>query len=451
MTQVRRLQRLPNDAPLERQGLHETHELSMRGHTRGGATLVGALADNDVGPDGPLRLVVVRRHSRDTGKRQELMVMLQDAAGQAAQGLVVIRGGAPGEQARLQPLLPSLQRERRQRRTLTHQALRIEEDPAEAPMGTAVFLGELRLGAVAQLPQQMHPALLLGSLHPIVGAVEVADHDARVGLAQHVLGDPGPSAAVDVVVGESVGDEGPEPVVDARKLPARLIDMGRGARADRLTEGVRLDLEPRRKPLQRVGQRALGDREGRKLLEGGADLVEGQPVDVLQQQRVGQDLGAQATLGNLIGGRWGGDDLPTATAVVPVALKTRDLDPRRDHVLLEVRRHGDRWPQRPVTCGAPAQPLLDDAVDRGRGGPRHPGMTHLLAGTLETTQEARQVERGTLRRGEPLSEPLNVLLEARDPTLLLVDERHECASGQPLQIGDDGQRPSLSPGLSDTV
>ena len=52
---------------------------------------------------------------------------------------------------------------------------------------------------------------------------------------------------------------------------------------------------------------------------------------------------------------------------------------------------------------------------------------------------------------EPLGEPLDFLLEARDPTLWLVDECHECASGQPFKIGDDGQRPSLSPGLIGTV
>ena len=49
----------------------------------------------------------------------------------------------------------------------------------------------------------------------------------RVGnvLAEAPLDEFG-AAAVDAIVGEPVGDEGPEPVVDAGELPACLIDMG---------------------------------------------------------------------------------------------------------------------------------------------------------------------------------------------------------------------------------
>ena len=65
-------------------------------------------------------------------------------------------------------------------------------------------------------------------------------------------------------------------------------------------------------------------------------------------------------------------------------------------------------------------------------------------------EEGRQSRRLTLRGVEALGEPLDFLLEAGDP-LLLVDEGDERSPRQPFRIRHDGQRPSLSPGLSDTV
>ena len=52
---------------------------------------------------------------------------------------------------------------------------------------------------------------------------------------------------------------------------------------------------------------------------------------------------------------------------------------------------------------------------------------------------------------EPLGEALDFLLEGDDLTLLVVDQGQQVWLGQPLEIGDDGQRPSLSPGLIGTV
>ena len=132
-------------------------------------------------------------------------------------------------------------------------------------------------------------------------------------------------------------------------------------------------------------------------------------------------------------------------------LETRDLDAGGHHVLLEVRRHGDGGAQRPVTLRTPRQALFDEAVDVGGGRAGHPGMPRLLARPLEAMDERGQPAGLALRRVEALGEPLDFLLEAGDPTLLLVDERDELGFRQTLEIGDDGQRPPLSPGLSDTV
>ena len=173
MAQIGSPQRLPDGAALQRQGLDEAHEIGMGRRPRRGATLIRATANNDVGSDRPLGLVVVHGHARYLQAGHERAVMREDAPRQPSQGRVVRGLAAPREQARLQPLLPPLHTERRQRGTLAHQASGIEEDPTQAPMGVAILLGEFRLRAVAQLPQQMDPAFLLRILEPVVGAVEV--------------------------------------------------------------------------------------------------------------------------------------------------------------------------------------------------------------------------------------------------------------------------------------
>jgi hypothetical protein len=134
-----------------------------------------------------------------------------------------------------------------------------------------------------------------------------------------------------------------------------------------------------------------------------------------------------------------------------MARKAGDLDPGGDEVLLEVRGHGDGWAEPSVTLRTPGESLLNDTVDVGRGGTGHARMPGLLAGPLEAPEEGRQTRGLTFRGVEALGEPLDFLLELRDLALLLVDERDELGSREALEIGDDGQRPSLSPGLLGTV
>jgi len=270
-------------------------------------------------------------------------------------------------------------------------------------------------------------------------------------FASRKLMKPGPATAIDAVVGQPLGDEGPEPVMDPGECPAGRIDVRGGTGAQRRAQGVGLDLQPSSHALQGLGQGALGDGEMGALLEAGADLIEGQAVDVLQQEGLGQDLGAQGAVGHLVRRIRRGDHGSTASTVVASALEAGDLDPRRDEVCLEMRGHRDGRPQRAVTLRTPRPPLFHDAID-GRGGRTgHPRVAGLLAGPLEAMQEGRQTKGLTLRRVEPVGEPLDVLLEARDPTLLLVDERDEVWFRQPLEIGNDGQRPSLSPGTTGTL
>ena len=107
MPQIGGLQRLPDDAPLERQGLHEAHKIRMGGRTCGGATLIRAMANDDVRLDGPLGLVVIRWHTANADERQEWVVMLEYSTSQALQGLVVIRLSPPVKQTIFQQTLTS--------------------------------------------------------------------------------------------------------------------------------------------------------------------------------------------------------------------------------------------------------------------------------------------------------------------------------------------------------
>ena len=104
-------------------------------------------------------------------------------------------------------------------------------------------------------------------------------------------------------------------------------------------------------PLQGLGQRAFRDGEVRELLEGGADLVEGQAVDVLQQERLGQDLRPQIAVGEFLRGVRGCDHLTTTRPGVAVAFETGHLGPGGDHVFLEVLRDGDGAAQPTLTLG----------------------------------------------------------------------------------------------------
>ena len=227
--------------------------------------------------------------------------------------------------------------------------------------------------------------------------------------------------------------------------------MRGGARPDGLTEGRGLDLQPPTHALQGVGERPFRDREIGELLQGGADLIEGQPVDVLQQQCVGQDLRPQAAVRNLLRRRRRRDHRAAAPTVVAMALKTGHLNAGWDEVFLEVRGRGDGGPQRPVTRRTPGELLLHDAIDVDGRGARHARMSRLLAGALRPMEDVGEREGRTLGRMEPLGEPLDFLLETRDLLLLLVDEANERSFRQLLEIGDDGQRPSLSPGVMGTV
>ena len=87
MPEIGGLQRVPDSAALQRQGLHEAHEVGMGRHASGRATLIRAMTNNDMRADGALGVVVVHRHARHLQAGQELMMMLQDAARQKGEGV----------------------------------------------------------------------------------------------------------------------------------------------------------------------------------------------------------------------------------------------------------------------------------------------------------------------------------------------------------------------------
>ena len=110
---------------------------------------------------------------------------------------------------------------------------------------------------------------------------------------------------------------------------------------------------------------------------------------------------------------------------------------------MEVSCHGDRGAEPAVTLRTPGEPLLHDAIKVRGGGARHARMPGLLTGALEAMDECRQPRGGPLRGVEPLGEPMDVLLEAGDALLLLVDQRDERSFRPQLEIRDD--TPSSTP------
>lgn len=166
--EVGRPQRIADGAALERQRLHQAHESRMGSCAGGGAALVGALADDHMGTDVPLRVVVVRWKVWNLQESQELMVMLKRSGRQAPQGLVPVRRSAPMEEAFRRKPGPMQERGRWKLPSGSGQAPGIREDPPQGPVGLAELLRDVDLGNLPHLPKQMGPALLLSDLQTVV-------------------------------------------------------------------------------------------------------------------------------------------------------------------------------------------------------------------------------------------------------------------------------------------
>ena len=285
----------------------------------------------------------------------------------------------------------------------------------------------------------MHPALLLSDFEPVVSAVEVADDDPLVTLAENLLGDCRSSAAVDPVVGQLLRHESPEPVVDPGDLPAGLIDVGGGRSSNGFEKLLGLDVQPAGYPLQRLGESSFRDRQPTHLLKADPDLIEGQPVNVLQKDDLSQNLRSQVAVGDLLGGIRSRQDALTPAAIVPMSLETGHFHPGRDQILLEVFRHFDGGPQPGAALRAVGQGLFHDPVNLRRGCPGDSRMPRLLTRGLGASGQRQKRKTGLLRRMEALNQTLDFLLQSGVLALEFVNEGNEVLLGQIVRIGDDGQ------------
>lgn len=372
----------PDCAALEGQRLDEAHEAGMGGGALGGTTLIGAVTKDHVGTNQAFSLVVLPGQTPNLQEGQELMVMLEDSSRETLQRFIPVRSRSPDQEAFVQESVAMEHRDDRQFGSSSCQPPGVQEDPPQGEMGMTELLRGIALGNLTQFPQQVDPTLLLPDLEPVVGAVEVADDDPIVPFAEDLLGNCRSSAAIDPVVGDAIGDEGPEPVVDPGDLPAGLIHVSGRRSSNGFEQRLGLNLKPLRNPRERLSEGPFRDRQMSHLLEAQPDLVEGQPMDVLEQDRLGQDLGTQIAVGDLLGGVGSRQDGLTPAAIVPMPLEAGHLDLGGDQVFLDVLSHLDGSSQSRMALRAIGQGLLHDSVNLLRAGSSDPRMPGLLPRAL---------------------------------------------------------------------
>jgi len=439
MGEVGGFEGLPDRAALEGQRLNQAHQRAMGGGALRRSALIGAVPKDHVGANEPFGLIVLPGQTPNLEEGQELMVMLEDASRETLQCFVPVRGCSPRQEALIQELMTMEDRDSRQFGSSPGQPPGVQENPPQCPMGATELLRGIALGNLAQFPQQVDPTLLLPDLQPVVGAVEVADHDSLVPIAEDLLGNCRSSAAVDPVVGDAIGDEGPEPVVDAGDLPAGLIDVRGWRSSNGFEQGLSLDVQPLGHTWKRLSEGSFRDGQFSQLLEAGSDLVEGQPMDVLEQDRLGQDLGTQIAVGDLLRRVGSRENFLAARTVIPMPLEAGHLDLGRDQVFLDVLGHLNGGAQPRMALRAIGQGLLHDSVNLLRAGSSDPRMPGLLPRALGTPSQQGQTEEFFLGRIQPLDEALVLLLKDLDLTLKIVDEGDEFLLGQALWIGENSQ------------
>ena len=430
---------LPDHTALKGQRLDETHQGGMGGGALRRSALIGAVAQDHVGTNQPFGLIVLPRQTPNLQEGQELVMMLEDSSRETPQCFVPIRSCSPRQEAFIEKSMAMERGESGQHAPGSGQPPGIQEDPSQSQMGATELLRGIAFGNLAQFPEQVNPTLLLADLQPIVGAVEVADHDPLVPFAENLFGNCRSSAAIDSVVGNAIGDEGPEPVVDPGHLPAGLIHMGGRRSSNGFKQGLGLDLEPLSDTRKRLSDGSFGDGQFSQLLEAGSDLVEGQTVDVLEQNRLGQDLGTQIAVGDLLGGVGSREDTLTPAAIVPMPLEAGHLHSSRDQILLEMFRHFNGRPQPCMALRACGQSLLDDSVNLLRGRSGDSRMPRLLPGTFGTPNQQGQTEELFLGRIQPIQQTLVLLSQKLDLTLKVIDEGDKFVLGQVLRIVESSQ------------
>ena len=163
-------------------------------------------------------------------------------------------------------------------------------------------------------------------------------------------------------------------------------------------------------------------------------------MDVLQKDRLGQDLRSQVTVGDLFRSVRSGQDALTPAAIVPMPLEAGHLHPGGDQVFLDVLRHFDGGTQRGVALGAVGQGLLYHSIDPHWCSSGQARVPRLLARGLRASGQRQKRKTGLLGRMKALNQTLDFLLQDSVLALEFANKGDEVLLGQFLQIGDDVQK-----------
>lgn len=150
-------------------------------------------------------------------------------------------------------------------------------------------------------------------------------------------------------------------------------------------------------------------------------------MDVLEQERMHEDLRPEVAVRDLIGRRRRGDNLPAARTPVPMMPEAGDFHSGGDEILLEVFTHVHRLPQGGSASGTVRELLVHYSVDVVRLGTSHPRVARFLAGTLGTPLEERgeSVQARLLGRAKLFNETLDFVLEGGLFPLEFRDQRDQ--------------------------
>lgn len=274
--------------------------------------VVGGLDALDLA-EGPKRLELAEQAGAEVARA--LLAAAGSALEQAGDPFAKGRqlGGEPGE------LMAALEIGAVDREDLARGPHELASEPAR---------GAGSLGDLDQLADHMRPAeLLLEQVEEVIGGVAVGDRDPAEVLAEELLRGSLGARGVDPIAGEKRRGGEPDPLLGARKAPARLVGMDHFRLFDRLAQ-----LRPRvgegtAHPDDRLIDGAERDRDPEEIADGVFDLAAREPVDAGESGDVGVKARAEGRGPDPVGelGRAG-----LGAARAEQAVKAMLEDKRRD-------------------------------------------------------------------------------------------------------------------------
>lgn len=343
-------------------------------HIMSGGTLVRAVLEPPVSQDDmraehALSVIVVAGQFREIQEGQYLLLMFEKTAREPLPMSVGIGGRGKEEESLFELTNPARECECGQRLPPLLQPVSVVQNALELFAGSLEVGGRILSPAMTNFSQQMHQAFLLPAIHFVVGRIKVAYQDAREWIAQQFLGNFGAPASVDLVIGQLLIHERPEPMIRPVDLPARLVHVHMHALSDRLQNRLRFHLQPFPHPLQRLRHRSFRYLQPAEHIEQLHDLVPGQAMVILQHRHLHQRQGTQVSAGHFSRSIRSFHGLPASPAPISVSLKPRHFHSARYDVFLDMFRYSYALAQMPLAVWATIQGLFHFPVNVLRLGP----------------------------------------------------------------------------------